>query len=87
MGYGYAETFLIVFLTHPGVIKFSQELPQKSDYVPTFTSALLQVIQSAILSLPGRGSVGLAWTFYTIYLVFLGVYTYYNLTLRLSSGT
>jgi hypothetical protein len=101
MGYGYAETFLIVFLTHPGVIlptistavsKFSSYVPpQFSSLVPSggappTASALWQMLWVWILSLPGEKSAGFGWTMYTIYIVFLLLYMYFFLALRMSVG-
>ena len=34
MGYGYAETFLIIFLTHPGVIIPTISAVGKASYIP-----------------------------------------------------
>lgn len=79
MGYGYAETFLIVFLTHPGVI-----IPMS---VTGTLGGLWQTLLVWILSLPGERSAGFAWTMYTLYLIFLFVYMYLFLGMRLRSGT
>jgi hypothetical protein len=80
MGYGYAETFLILFLTHPGVI-----LPSFLDEFPTLR-AIWQVLWTWILGLPGTRTTGaLAWTMYAIYLIFLFVYMYLFLRDRILS--
>jgi hypothetical protein len=101
MGYGYAETFLIVFLTHPGVIipasssvigKFTSNLPPDvANIIPTsgtppIVSGLWQVLWYWILGLPGDKSAGFGWTMYVIYLVFLLLYIYKGVGLRLSLG-
>jgi hypothetical protein len=78
MGYGYAETFLIVFLTHPGVI-----IPISTTGIP---GGALQTLLVWIMSLPGERSAGFAWTMYVVYLVFLFVYMYFFLGNRLRSG-
>lgn len=80
MGYGYAETFLIVFLTHPGVI-----IPSFLNDYP-IVRGLWQTLWSWILSLPGEKSAGLGWTMYVIYLIFLGVYMYLFLGTRMNTG-
>ncbi len=101
MGYGYAETFLIVFLTHPGVIlpTVSTAISKLSSYIPPevasvipsggsppTASALWQILWVWILSLPGEKSAGFAWTMYAIYIFFLLLYMYFFLRLRMSVG-
>ena len=102
MGYGYAETFLIIFLTHPGVIiptassataKLTSYLPgEVADVVPTGggfsppVSALWQVFWAWVLSLPGERGPAFGWTMYTLYLVFLFVYMYFFGRLRFSQN-
>jgi hypothetical protein len=97
MGYGYAETFLIVFLTHPGVIiptmsSVTSMIPAELGQVvpsggfPPFLSAGWQIFWYWILGLPGDKSVGFAWTMYVIYLIFLLAYMYFFLGVRLRSG-
>jgi hypothetical protein len=102
MGYGYAETFLIIFLTHPGVIipttssaigKFTSQIPQEfAELVPSGgvfsppVSALWQVFWAWVLSLPGEKSAGLGWTMYTIYLIFLLGYMYLFGRMRFTQG-
>ncbi len=91
MGYGYTETFLVIFLTHPGVIiptisaiigKFTSFVPPPfSDIVPKtgiplIISGLWQVFWVWVLSLPGEKSSAFGWTMYVIYLVFVLLYTY-----------
>jgi hypothetical protein len=101
MGYGYAETFLIIFLTHPGVIiPTSSSMiaeaagsipPEFADLVPTggfppIMSGLWQVLWVWILGLPGAKSAGFGWTMYAIYLVFLLFYMYWLLKARIAGG-
>jgi hypothetical protein len=97
MGYGYSETFLIVFLTHPSVIipdianllKMAPQLPPELASlanVPPQLNALYQVFWFWVLSLPGEKSPGFGWTMYAIYLIFLMVYAYYFVSLRFSKG-
>ena len=80
MGYGNAETFLIVFLTHPGVI-----LPSFLDDYATIR-ALWQVMWTWILGYPGKKSKAFAWTMYAIYLIFLFAYMYLFLRTRIMQG-
>jgi len=101
MGYGYAETFLIIFLTHPGVIiptisavigKATSFIPPDlagfipSSGAPTTMSALWQVFWVWVLSKPGEKSAGFAWTMYAIYLVFVLLYMYVAGPLRFGIG-
>lgn len=102
MGYGYAETFLIIFLTHPGVIiptagsavaKIGSYLPDDvADVVPSNVgfsppvSALWQVLWAWILSLPGEKGPAFGWTMYTLYLIFLLIYMYFFGRIRFSQG-
>ena len=102
MGYGYAETFLIIFLTHPGVIiptagsavaKITSYLPgDVADVVPSnvgfspTVSGLWQVFWCWLLSKPGEKSAAFGWTMYTLYLIFLLIYMYFFGRLRFSQG-
>lgn len=99
MGYGYAETFLIVFLTHPGVIiptmgSLTTFIPPgsvppeliPSQGFPPVLSGFWQTLWVWILSLPGEKSPGFAWTMYALYLVFLLIYMYYFVIVRLQKG-
>jgi hypothetical protein len=97
MGYGYSETFLIVFLTHPSVIipdiatllKMAPQLPSELAAfanVPPQLNALWQVFWVWVLSLPGTKSPGFAWTMYAVYIFFLMVYAYLFVSLRFSKG-
>ena len=94
MGFGYAGTFLVIFLTHPGVIipsmtSVTSLLPLEavpSGGFPPIMSALWQVFCAWVLGLGGSGSEGLTWTMYTLYLVFLFIYMYLFLRLRIEKG-
>ena len=96
MGYGYAETFLVVFLSHPGVViptmaSAVQLLPaEAASYVPSgfppVLSALWQTMWAWVLNLPGEKSAGFAWTMYVLYLIFLFLYMYYILRARFTAG-
>jgi len=97
MGYGYTETFLIVFLTHPSVIipdiaalmKMAPQIPPEFAAfanVPPQLNALYQVFWFWVLSLPGTRSPGFGWTMYAVYIVFLMVYAYFFLSMRLNKG-
>ena len=97
MGYGYAETFLIVFLTHPGVIipttstvigkapQDAMDLIPKSGF-PPILSGLWQTMWVWILSLPAEKSAAFGWTMYVLYMIFLFIYMYYLLRARITSG-
>jgi len=93
MGFGYAGTFLIVFLTHPGVIipsmtTVAERLPAEAagfapkEGFPPVISGLWQVFCVWVLNLAGEKSSALAWTMYTLYMVFLFVYMYLFLNSR-----
>lgn len=95
MGFGYAGTFLIVFLTHPGVIiptmsSATSLLPAEATSVipaegfPPTLSGLWQTMWAWILHMGGEKSEGLAWTMYILYLLFLFGYMYTIMRFRLS---
>ena len=102
MGFGYAGTFLIIFLTHPGVIiptmssvtsKLPLDLlpPEAGELIPKegfppVLSGLWQTMWAWILTVVGSRSDALAWTLYILYLIFLFLYMYYILPKRLSLG-
>ena len=101
MGYGYTETFLIIFLTHPGVIiptisavigKFTSVIPPPfgdiipKSGLPTTMSGLWQVFWVWVLSKPGERSAGFGWTMYVIYLVFVLLYMYTAGPIRMTVG-
>ena len=97
MGFGYAGTFLIIFLTHPGVIipsmnSVSSMLPPEamtavpSGGFPPVLSGLWQTFWAWVLNLAGEKSAGLAWTMYILYVVFLFVYMYLFLEVRIEKG-
>ena len=94
MGFGYAGTFLIIFLTHPGVIipstssitsKLPMDIlpPQYGDMIPKegfppVLSGLWQTMWVWILGLAGERSAGLAWTMFILYAFFLFLYVYFG---------
>jgi hypothetical protein len=102
MGYGYGGTFLVVFLTHPGVIipTISSAMslipagaipPEAAAVIPSggfppVLSGLWQVLMTYILGAPGNGSEGWAWTVSILYILFLMIYTYYFVVVRLQKG-
>jgi hypothetical protein len=97
MGFGYAGTFLIIFLTHPGVIiqtmsSVSAVLPAEAAAAvppggfPPVLSGLWQTLWAWILGMAGEKSAALAWTMYILYLVFLFVYMYVFIRIRMEKG-
>jgi hypothetical protein len=95
MGYGYTETFLIVFMTHPNVIipsmaSVESMMPTPGllpvGGLPPIVSSLLQMFWVWVLSLPGERSAGLGWTMFAIYLIFLALYLYYGMGMRIATG-
>ncbi len=96
MGFGYAGTFAIIFLTHPGVViptmasAASLLPPEAAAYAPAegfppVLSGLWQAMWAWILGLPGEKSAGLAWTMYILYVVFILLYMYYVLSARFTA--
>ena len=97
MGFGYAGTFLVIFLTHPGVVfpttsSMSSILPPEamsvvpSEGFPPIMSGLWQVLCAWAVGAPGNGSAGLAWTMYILYVIFVFVYMYLFLRTRMEKG-
>jgi hypothetical protein len=96
MGVGYAELFLIVFLTHPGVIVPSTTslksmipaggMPIELPETPIAIAALWQLLWVWILSRPAERNSATGWTMYTIYLIFLGIYAYFFASSRVAGG-
>jgi hypothetical protein len=95
MGYGYAETFLIVFLTHPNVIippaaAVDSLMPAPgllpAGGLPPILSSFLQMFWVWVLSLPGERSPGVGWTMFVLYIIFLCVYIYYGMGMRIAKG-
>ena len=101
MGYGYAVTFLIIFLTHPGVLipstgsimqKAMSFLPPEAASIlpaggiPPFYSGVWQTLWVWILSLPGRHGPAFGWVMYALYLFFLLVYIYLLAIPRFTAG-
>lgn len=97
MGFGYAGTFLIIFLTHPGVIiptmsSASGLLPPEAaayapkEGFPPVLSGLWQTMWVWILNMAGANSAALAWTMYILYLIFLFAYMYVFIRIRIEKG-
>lgn len=95
MGYGYAETFLIVFMTHPNVIipsmaSIETMMPTggllPAGGLPPILSSFLQMFWVWVLSLPGERSPGVGWTMYFLYIVFICLYLYYGMSMRIAKG-
>lgn len=97
MGFGYAGTFLIIFLTHPGVIiptmssATSLLPPEAASAVPPggfppILSGLWQVFWAWLLNFIGSKNNAVAWTMYILYLVFLAIYMYVFLGTRIQKG-
>ena len=97
MGFGYAGTFLIIFLTHPGVIiptmssATSLLPPEAASAVPQggfppILSGLWQVFWAWLLTFIGSKNDAVAWTMYILYLVFLFGYMYFFIGARMQKG-
>jgi hypothetical protein len=87
MGIGYADIFLITFLTHPGVV-----IPEGGGSMggislpkfPTNWAAVWQCLWYWILSIPANGKPGASWTMFILEIVFLCLYLYFFAAVRLS---
>jgi hypothetical protein len=97
MGFGYAGTFLIIFLTHPGVVlpttsSVTRLLPPEAAAAvpkggfPPVLSGLWQVFWAWVLNLIGAKNNAVAWTMYILYLVFLFGYMYFFIGARIEKG-
>lgn len=97
MGFGYAGTFLIIFLTHPGVIiptisSATSLLPAEAagavpkEGFPPIMSGLWQVFWAWFLNFLGSKNDALAWTMYIVYVIFLFAYMYFFMGARLQKG-
>jgi hypothetical protein len=97
MGYGYYGTFLVIFLTHPGVVlptmsSATSLLPPEaaagipSSGFPPVMSGLWQVLCAWALGAPGNGSPGLAATMLMLYQIFIGLYLYLFFSTRIQKG-
>lgn len=73
--YGYLLTFVIVFLTHPGVAY--------NFFDPGVVSGLFHAIVVLILQLPSDGKAGFSYTMGIIYWVLLGLWAYIKVRLAL----
>jgi len=94
MGFGYAGTSLVIFLTHPGVIiptissitsavPLDLLPPQYGELIPKEgfpppLSALWQVMWTWILTAGEKTSEGGSWTLFILYCVFLFLYMYFG---------
>lgn len=97
MGFGYAGTFLVIFLTHPGVVlptmgSVTSILPPEAagsippGGFPPVMSGIWQVLCAWALGAAGNGSAALAWTMYILYVIFVFAYMYFFVRVRLEKG-
>lgn len=97
MGFGYAGTFLVIFLTHPGVVlptmgSVTSLLPPEAagsippGGFPPVVSGLWQVFCAWVLNLAGEKNAALAWTMYILYILFVFMYMYFFLRIRMEKG-
>ena len=74
--YGYATSFILIFLTHPGVAY--------NFFDPGIPGAIFQAIFVVILSLPSDGKAGFAYVMGIIYWVLLAIWAYVKVRLTLA---
>ena len=68
--YGYLLTFVIVFLTHPGVMY--------NFFDPGIFSGVFHATTVAILQMPSDSSAGFSYTMSIIYWFVLGAWAYFK---------
>ena len=76
--YGYLTTFIIVFLTHPGVAY--------NFFNPGVFGGLFQGGLVLLLSAPSDGNAGFANTMTIVYWVLLAIWAYVKVQLVLRGG-
>jgi hypothetical protein len=74
--YGYATSFVIIFLTHPGVVF--------SFFDPGIAGGIFQAILVLMLNLPSDGKASFSYTMAIIYWVLLGIWAYVKVRLALA---
>jgi len=75
--YGYLLTFVIVFLTHPGVAY--------NFFDPGVPSGIFQGLFVLLLQAPSDGKVGFSYTMGIIYWILLAVWAYVKIRLLLAA--
>jgi hypothetical protein len=76
--YNYATTFILVFLTHPGVAY--------NFFDPGVPGGLFHAAVVLLLQSPSDGKASFANTMSIIYWVILGIWAYVKVRLMLSAG-
>lgn len=74
--YGYLITFLIVFLTHPGVIM--------NFFDPGIPGGIFQALVVLALQSPSDGKASFANTMTIVYWIILGIWAYVKVRLALA---
>jgi hypothetical protein len=87
MGIGYQDIFFITFLTHPGVIIPSEggskfPIPK----IPPFWAAMWQLLWYWILWLVADGPEGGRWAMFVLQIIFILLYAYFILRIRVTAG-
>jgi hypothetical protein len=75
--YGYLVSFILIFLTHPGVAY--------NFFDPGVAGGIAQAAIVLFLSSPSTGKASLANTMAIIYYVMLGIWAYVKVRLALAS--
>ena len=74
--YGYAITFILVFLTHPGVAY--------NWFEPGVFGGIFQALMVLLLQSPSDSTASFAGTMSIVYWVMLGIWAYVKVRLALS---
>lgn len=74
--YGYAVSFILIFMTHPGVVF--------NFFNPGIGGAIFQSIFVLILQSPSDGKASFSATMAIVYWVMLGIWAYVKVRLALS---
>lgn len=76
--YGYALSFVIVFLTHPGVAY--------NWFNPGVAGGIFQALMVLALQYPSDAGAGFSNTMSIVYWVMLGIWAYVKVRIALSGG-
>ena len=74
--YSYATTFILIFLTHPGVAY--------NFFGPGVWGGIVQGVIVLLLQLPSDGKAAFSYTMGIIYWVMLGIWAYVKVRLALA---
>jgi hypothetical protein len=81
MAIDYSQLFVVVFMTHPGVI-----IPETVFGFSPIFGAIWQCFWVWALTKPAERSSAFGWTMFYLYIVFTMVYLYFVGGIRLTRG-